>query len=410
MTFAADGAKYEACFGSSHMPLALDSLSMPELDSKQPLKGLRVVEIGTSVAAPYASLILALLGAEAIKIERPDGGDDARQWGNMFDNGVSSTFHYLNANKKSVTVDLKDEKDRAWLRDFCAREADVIVQNLRPGHVERYGVGADALMAENPRLVYCNLWPFGNTGPMQEKPGYDPLMQALSGIMSVTGEVGRPPVRVGPSMIDMGTGMWCVIGILAALKRRAETGKGCLVDASLYETALGWMANAVPTAQATGKSPGRQGTTARGMAPYQAYECSDGWLIVAAPNDRLYEKLCGVLGHPEWTVDERFVTNQLRWENLDELNALMIPILKGDTRESWRARLDEAGVPSAPVRDTMEMMADAQTRALGILQQPDASGPELIGMSISFDGKRPPLKSYAPTLGEHNKEFKDGET
>lgn len=380
---------------------------MTESPVEQPLKGVRVVEIGTSVAAPYAAWILGALGAEVIKVERPDGGDDARQWGNMFPDGTSSTFHYLNANKKSVTVDLKDTEQRDWLRGYCAKQADVIVQNLRPGHVERYGIGADDLMKANPQLVYCNLWPFGNAGPMQEKPGYDPLMQALSGIMSVTGEVGRPPVRVGPSMIDMGTGMWCVIGILSALKRRAETGEGCLVDASLYETALGWMANAVPTAQSTGKSPGRQGTTARGMAPYQAYECTDGWLIVAAPNQRMFERLCGVLGHPEWIEDERFQTNQLRWENLDDLNALMIPILQTESRETWRARLDEAGVPSAPVRDTMEMMADDQTRALGILQHPSEEGPELMGLPLSFNAIRPALRAYAPELGENDNEIKD---
>ena len=380
---------------------------MTNSTAEQPLKGVRVVEIGTSVAAPYAAWVLGALGAEVVKVERPDGGDDARQWGNMFPDGTSSTFQYLNAQKQSITVDLKDDADRQWLRDYCATKADVIVQNLRPGHVDRYGVGAEDLMKANPKLIYCNLWPFGNSGPMQNFPGYDPLMQALSGIMSVTGEVGRPPVRVGPSMIDMGTGMWCVIGILAALKRRAETGEGCLVDASLYETALGWMANAVPTAQATGKSPGRQGTTARGMAPYQAYECTDGWLIVAAPNQRLFERLCGVLGHPEWIEDERFLTNQLRWENLDELNAMMIPILKTESRETWRARLTEANIPSAPVRDTMEMMGDEQTRALGILQRPAESGPELMGLPLSFNAVRPTLSGYAPALGEHDKEIKD---
>ena len=380
---------------------------MTNSTAEQPLKGVRVVEIGTSVAAPYAAWVLGALGAEVVKVERPDGGDDARQWGNMFPDGTSSTFQYLNAQKQSITVDLKDDTDRQWLHDYCANKADVIVQNLRPGHVDRYGVGAEDLMKANPKLIYCNLWPFGNSGPMQGFPGYDPLMQALSGIMSVTGEVGRPPVRVGPSMIDMGTGMWCVIGILAALKRRAETGEGCLVDASLYETALGWMANAVPTAQATGKSPGRQGTTARGMAPYQAYECTDGWLIVAAPNQRLFERLCGVLEHPEWIEDERFLTNQLRWENLDELNAMMIPILKTESRETWRARLTEANIPSAPVRDTMEMMGDEQTRALGILQRPAESGPELMGLPLSFNAVRPSLRGYAPALGEHDKEIKD---
>ena len=372
----------------------------------KPLASVRVVEIGTSVAAPYAGWILGALGADVIKVERPDGGDDARQWGNMFPDGTSSTFHYLNSEKRGITVDLKDEQQCGWLQEFCKTQADVVIQNLRPGHVDRYGVGAADLTAANPRLVYCNLWSFGNSGPMQQRPGYDPLMQALSGIMSVTGEVGRPPVRVGPSMIDMGTGMWCVIGILSALYRREETGQGCIVDASLYETALGWMANAVPTVQATGKSPGRQGTTARGMAPYQAYECTDGYLIVAAPNDRLFERLCGVLGQPEWPKDPRFDTNQNRWENLDQLNALMEPILKTRARDDWRERLDAVGVPSAPVRDTVEMMNDPQSRALGIIQSLGAEGPELITMPLSFDGVRPALTRYAPAHGEHTDEIK----
>lgn len=380
---------------------------MSESAPEKPLAGLSVVEIGTSVAAPYAAWILGTLGADVIKVERPDSGDDARQWGNLFPDGTASTFHYLNSQKRGITIDLKDDAQRDWLREFCATSADVVIQNLRPGHVDRYGVGAPDLMAKNPRLIYCNLWPFGNTGPMRDFPGYDPLMQALAGIMSVTGEIGRPPVRVGPSMIDMGTGMWCVIGILSALNRRTQTGEGCVIDASLYETSLGWMANAVPTAQATGKSPGRQGTTARGMAPYQAYECADGYLIVAAPNDRLFERLSGVLGHPEWVQDARFETNQKRWENLAELNDLMVPILRTEKRETWRKKLADAGVPSAPVRDTLEMMGDAQTRALGIIQRPSEGGPELMGMPLSFNSERPELDRYAPALGEHNAEIKD---
>lgn len=380
---------------------------MSEPVEEKPLAGMRVVEIGTSVAAPYAAWILGALGADVVKIERPDGGDDARQWGSMFADGTSSTFQYLNSQKRCITIDLKDEKQRKWLKEFCVTRADVIIQNLRPGHVDRYGVGAADLMAENPKLIYCNLWPYGNTGPMQEKPGYDPLMQALGGIMSVTGEEGRPPVRVGPSMIDMGTGMWCVIGILASLNRRKETGEGCLVDASLYETSLGWMSNAVSASQASGKSPGRQGTSARGMAPYQAYECADGYLIVAAPNDRLFERLSGALGHPEWPKDARFRTNQMRWDNLAELNDLMGPVLRAEKRETWRARLDGVGVPSAPVRDTLEMMDDAQTRALGILQRPGEDGPELMSLPLSFNSERPALTRYAPALGEHNAEIKD---
>lgn len=380
---------------------------MPEKEPHKPLAGIRVVEIGTSVAAPYAGWILAALGADTIKVERPGQGDDARQWGNLFADGSSSVFNYLNHDKRGITVDLKDEKERAWLRNYCLGEADVIVQNLRSGHIEKYGLGADELTTENPRLIYCNLRAFGNRGPLKDRPGYDPLMQAFSGLMSVTGEEGRPPVRVGTSIIDLGTGMWCAIGILAALYRRAETGRGCVVDASLYETSLAWMAHALVSLQATGRSPGRQGSRARGMAPYQAYECSDGYLVIAAPNDHLYERLSQVLGHPEWPRDARFDSNQKRFENIEDLNACMTPVLKQHTREYWRDKLDEAGIPSAPVRDTVEMMQDEQTQALEIIQGFDGREPQLMGMPLSFDGARPPLTRLAPSLGEHNKQIKD---
>ncbi len=380
---------------------------MPETEADKPLVGTHVVEIGTSVAGPYAAWILAALGADVVKVERPDTGDDARQWGGLFTDGSSSTFHYLNNEKRSITIDLKNEDERNWLGEFCTSKADVVIQNLRPGNVDQYGLGAEDLTAQNPRLIYCNLWPYGNTGPLKNKPGYDPLMQALGGIMSVTGEIGRPPVRVGPSIIDMGTGMWCAIGILAALNRRLETGKGCIIDASLYETSLGWMASPVATTQATGEIPGRQGTTARGMAPYQAYQCADGYLIIAAPNDGLFERLAKVLGHPEWTNDIRFDANLKRFDNVDALNAEMEPILLTQTCEYWRGRLDEVGVPSAPVRNTREMMSDEHTRALGIIQQLEGEAPLQMSLPLSFNKVRPQLRRAAPKLGQHNAEILD---
>ena len=373
-----------------------------------PLDGVRVVEIGTSVAAPYAGWILAALGADVVKIERPGPGDDARQWGALFADGTSSVFHFLNRDKRSVTVDLKEETERQWLRDFCARDADVVIQNMRPGLVDKHGLGADALRADNPRLVYCNLWAYGNRGPLMDRPGYDPLMQAFSGLMSVTGEPDRPPVRVGPSMIDLGTGMWCVIGILAALKQRGDTGEGCIVDSSLYETALSWMSSANTTAQATGKNPGRPGTRARGMAPYEAYMCSDQYLIVAAPNDRLFERLTEVLGLPELLSDTRFDTNQKRFRNIEALTEIMAPVLATQTAEHWRAELDAVGIPSAPVRDTMQMQQDEQMLALGILQESPGDGPRTFGLPLSFDGTRPPIRRTAPAVGQHNAEIKDG--
>jgi crotonobetainyl-CoA:carnitine CoA-transferase CaiB-like acyl-CoA transferase len=380
--------------------------SPPNIPASTPLAGVKVVEIGTSVAAPYAGWVLAALGADVVKVERPDGGDDARQWGRMLADGSSSYYNAFNRDKRGVTVDIKDEADREWLRRYCIEQADVVIQNMRPGLAAKHGLGADELTAANPRLVYCNMGAFGRLGPLAGRPGYDPLMQAFGGIMSVTGEEGRPPIRVGTSIVDMGTGMWSVIGILSALNRRHATGTGCIVDTSLYETALGWMTHHASTVQVTGENPDRQGSGARGMAPYQAYQCEDGWLVVAAPNDRLFTKLSAVLGHPEWPADERFSGNQQRYRNLPALNALIEPIIRERAREQWRAALEEAGIPCAPVRTTLEMMDEAQTRALGMLQRLDPARPELMGLPVSFDGDRPAMRNFAPRLGEHNEEVK----
>ena len=367
-----------------------------------PLAGLRCVEIGTSVAAPYATWILAALGMDVVKVEPRGRGDDCRQWGAIFEDGRGSYFEALNRDKRGITVDLRDEDEREWLRGYCADQADVVLQNLRAGTLEGYGLGAADLIARNKRIIYCNLRAFGAAGPLQDKPGYDPLMQAFGGVMSVTGEEGQAAIRVGTSIIDMGTGMWCAIGVLASLYRRHETGLGAVVDASLYETSLAWMTNPVATVQASGKEPGKSGSGMIGIAPYQAYPCSDGELVVAAPNDRLYAKLCDVLGHSEWVEDERFVTNQLRYQNLAELNAALSSVFKTETRDYWQVALDKTGVPSAPVRRVSEVMREPQTEALGILQSLPDSTRALMGMPLSFNGERPPLRSWAPTLGEHD--------
>ena len=371
-----------------------------------PLAGVKIVEIGTSVAAPYAGWILAALGADVVKVERPDGGDDSRQWGSVLADGSSSYYNAFNRDKRGVTVDIKSDEEREWLRTYCIEQADVVIQNMRPGSAEKNGLGAEELTAVNPRLVYCNMGAFGRVGPLRERPGYDPLMQAFGGIMSVTGEEGRPPIRVGTSLVDMGTGMWSVIGILSALNRRAETGEGTIIDSSLYETALGWMTHHTATVQATGANPVKQGSGARGMSPYQAYECNDGWLVIAAPNDRLFKKLAAVLEHPQWPDEPRFATNQQRYAHQDELNGLLEPLLSTRSRDEWRLALEEVGVPTAPVRTTLEMMADAQTRALGMLQRLDEEQAEMMGLPISFNGERPPMHRFAPALGEHNDELK----
>jgi len=371
------------------------------MTSANPLDGVTVVEIGTSVAAPFGSWILGCLGARVIKIESARG-DDARQWGRILPDGRSSFFEALNANKESVVLDLRDKQDKNWLKEFCETKADVVVQNMRPGKVVQLGLDGPSLALVNPRLVYFNLGAFGAVGPKSNAPGYDPLMQAAGGIMSVTGEPDRPPVRVGVSLVDMGSGMWAAIGILAALYQRTSTGRGAIIDGSLYETAVTWVTNQSAMVQVDGCNPEKVGSGARGMAPYQAYDCADGYLVVSAPNDNLFNRLCRALGIPELLDDPRFATNQKRYANLIELNGYLEPLLKNKTRDHWMAILEDAGVPCAPVRQITEMLDDEQTRALGIMQSLPGMALELVGLPLSFDGKRPALRTMPPALGEHS--------
>ncbi|ORU90847.1 MAG: formyl-CoA transferase [Cycloclasticus sp. symbiont of Poecilosclerida sp. M] len=371
-----------------------------------PLSGIRVYEIGTSVAAPFGTWILAALGAEVIKVEPEGRGDDCRHWGPPFWNGTSAMFQALNRDKKSVTVDLSDPDDKAWLKNEMITKADVVLQNMRPGKVDSLGLGADDICKENPKLVYCNIWAFGKTGPMKDKPGYDPLMQAYSGLMGLNGEEGRPPVRIGTSAIDMGTGMWCSIAIISALFDRQKTGKGCVVDTALYETALSWMTYHSAGYQATGILPTPQGSGVQGIAPYQAYECSDGYLVIAAPNNKLFDLLKGVLGNPAWADEAHFKTNPDRFQNKVELNRLMTAITIKKTRAYWRQKLDDVGIPNSPIQQVDEVLNDPQTQSLGIVQESVENAMKLIGLPIMFNGERPPLQNEAPALGADNEKYK----
>jgi crotonobetainyl-CoA:carnitine CoA-transferase CaiB-like acyl-CoA transferase len=368
-----------------------------------PLAGITVVELGHSVAAPYAGQVLGDLGARVVKVENPQAGDDARAWGPPFWHGSSATFQSLNRNKQSVTVDLKDADECARLRGFIVAQADVVIQNLRPGAVQRYRLD-EGIRADNPRIVYCNLGAFGRDGPWKDKPGYDPLMQAFGGIMSVTGEPGRPPVRVGPSIIDMGSALWCVIGILAALQQRHHTGSGCVVDTSLFETSLAWMTVPIAMALASGRDPGRGGSEAAMIVPYKAYRARDRYLVIAAGNDALFRKLAGALGHPGWPADARFATNADRIENREALNALIDGIVATADAHAWVERLDAAGVPCAPLQSVSEVLAHPQTVATDMVRAlPDATM-SLVSVPLRFDGQRLPFRSAPPALGAHNQD------
>jgi len=373
----------------------------------RPLDGTRVVDVTTSIAGPYCAEILAALGADVVKVERPDTGDDGRAWGPPFWNGESAMFLTVNAGKRSLAVSLGDERGRdAVLR--LADSADVFLQSLRPGLAGRLGLGAKALRARNPRLVYCNVGAYGHVGPLQDEPGYDALMQAAGGLISVTGEPGRPGVRVGSSLIDMGTGMWAALGILAALVEREHSGDGALVDTSLYETALGYVGYHLVGYLADGTVPRGQGTVFPMVAPYQVFPTRDGELMVAAGNDRLFALVCDVLDVPELVADERFRTNPDRVRNREGLVGLVAARLRERDTADWQARLTAAGVPAAPVADVADVVQAEQTQALAMLQQVEHPGiPDLRlpALPLSFDGERALHRAAPPAVGEHTAEI-----
>jgi len=372
----------------------------------KPLDGSRVLDVTTSIAGPYCAQTLAALGAEVVKVERPDTGDDGRAWGPPFWNGEGTMFLSANAGKRSLALSLRDARGADALRRLAA-DADVFLQSLRPGLAEELGLGPEALRAENPRLVYCSVGAYGRTGPLAREPGYDALMQAAGGLISVTGEPGRPGVRVGSSLIDQGTGTWAALGIVAALLEREHTGEGAVVDVSLYETAVGYIGYHVAGYLADGTVPAGEGTRFPMLAPYQVFATGDGELMIAAGNDRLFAGLCGVLGAPALVRDPRFRTNPDRVRNRDALCALVEERLRAEPAAVWHERLAAAGVPAAPVATVADVVASPQTDALGILQRlPHPRIPELTlaGVPLSFDGERPAYPSPPPDIGAHSAE------
>jgi crotonobetainyl-CoA:carnitine CoA-transferase CaiB-like acyl-CoA transferase len=370
-----------------------------------PLEGVRVIEVGQALAGPLAGAIMADMGADVIKVEKPDGGDDARAWGPPFGpDGVTSLyFHGQNRNKRSVALDLKTAEDIAALHRLC-EDADVLIQNLRPGVVDEIGIGPAAMTARHPRLVYCSIWAFGATGPMRLKPGFDPLLQAYGGMMSVTGRAEDPPTFCGASINDKATGMFTVIGALGALRRRDITGRGGVVDTSLFETAVHWVEGQVNSHLATGALPQRHGTGGAVIVPYQVFDCADRPLCLAAGNDRLWARCAAVLGHPDWAQDERFAKGPARVRNKAALIPLIAQVLRTRGRDDWIAALEAAGVPCAPVNDIAEVVASEQFAAVDMVQALPGGGPRVVGLPISFDGVRPRSARGAPEVGEHDGE------
>ena len=365
----------------------------------RPLEGVRVVDLTSSLAGPTCTETLAALGADVVKVEHPGRGDEARAWGPRFFDGGSVMFYAANRSKRSLALDLKDPDGHEALLRLVDR-ADVFVQSLRAGTAERLGLGVDALRVRNPGLVTCSIEAFGRAGPLAREPGYDPLMQAFAGIISITGEADRPGVRVGASLIDIGTGVWAALGIVAALLERRETGRGRDVGTALFDTALSLVGYQLTAALRSGVAPGRHGTAFPLIAPYEVFPTADGELMIAAANDGLFRTLCERIGLPGLAGDPRFATNPDRLAHRDELLPPIRERLGTETSAHWLEVL--AGIPAAPVQDLVEVGANPQTRASGMLDE--LGGLESVLAPLRLDGERLRHASPPPLLGQHSRE------
>ncbi len=371
-----------------------------EAGSASPLSGLRVVDFSRVLAGPLCTMVLGDLGADVIKVERPGTGDDTRAWGPPFAGDDAAYYLSLNRNKRSVALDLSTSEGATAARGLAAR-ADVVIENFRPGLMARFGLDHETLSAENPRLVYCSLTAFG-VNEDESKPGYDIIVQAVSGLMSITGERDGAPVKVGVALLDVITGLYAAIGILAALRERDEIGVGRRVGVSLFDASVAALVNQAANHLIGGIVPGPMGTEHPNIVPYQVFDAADRPFVLAAGNDRLFERTCEVIGRPQLAADERFVTNGGRVRN----RAALVPMLQGifaaRPAAEWLALLEEASVPCAPVRRLDDVFASPE--GLRMIQEvTDAAhgSMRLVADPITFDGRRTPVRMPPPGLGEH---------
>ena len=365
------------------------------------LSGVRVLELGQVLAGPFAGAIFADLGAEVIKLERVEGGDDARQMGPAFRHGDALNFQVFNRGKQSVALDLKSAEGRAAFERLAA-DVDIFIHNLRPGVPAALGIDGPALCARHPRLIYAEISAFGSTGPMALRPGYEPLVQAFSGLSSTNGGPDDPPMRSAASMCDQGSGMWAVIGALALLQRRHQTGCGGIVQTSLLETALVWNGQKADAYVNEGRLPVRDRSGHPGFVPYEAFETQNGPLLICCGNDRLFAKLATALERSDWVADSRFATNRARLANKAALLTELVPLLQARPRAQWIECFEAAGVPCAPIHSVPEALAHPQVQALGILAPVPGEDFSLTALPLLLDGQRPALRGAAPRLGEHN--------
>ena len=371
----------------------------------QPLNGIRVLDLSRVLAGPYCTMVLGDLGAEVIKVESPEG-DETRGWGPPFAAGESAYYLCVNRNKRSMVLDFKTDKGRAILHEL-AKRSDVLVENFRPGTLKRFSMDYETIATLNPQLVYCSITGFGQTGPLRDRPGYDFMIQAMGGLMSISGEPDGEPMKVGVAVADLFAGQNAVIAILAAFQVRTQTGKGQHLDIALFDSQVAMLANVASSYLISGNLPKRYGNAHANIVPYQSFQASDSWFVIAVGNDKQFSRLCEIIGKSELGQDSRFVTNSSRVENREELIAFLKPIFQEKTTSEWLSALDAVGIPCGPINTLDKVFAEPQVQAREMLVHMEhlkVGDLRLVGSPLKFSETPVDYKLPPPRLGEHTEE------
>lgn len=379
---------------------------MQSTNGKLPLQGIKVIDFSQILAGPFCTMLLADMGADVVKIEKPNGGDDTRRYGPPFIEGESAAFLTLNRNKRSIILDLKSEQGIAIVRRML-EDADVMIHNFRPGVVDRMGLAYDDVSAINPAIVYCTVSGFGATGPYSSRAGFDLVAQGMSGLMSINGFPGAPPAKVGVPMADLNTGMFCAYGILTAYINRLATGRGQHVDASLIESGIAYTLYESATYFATGEVAGPLGSAHRMIAPYQAFTTKDGYINIGAANQNNWERMCRAVGREDLLDDERFASNPERMVSIDALTPIMEETFRTQTTAHWVEVLESAGVPCGPIYNIEQVYADphVQSRDMAVeLEHPKSGAIRNIGVPVKLSDTPGSVRTPAPLLGQHSDE------
>ena len=372
----------------------------------KPLDGIKVLDLTRVLAGPYCTMLLADMGADVVKVERPGAGDDTRAFGPPFVNGESAYFMSINRNKRSLTLNLKEDKARQILRQLL-ETVDVVVENFRPGTMESFGFGYEAVHAFNPGLVFCSISGYGHTGPDADLPGYDLIIQGEGGAASLTGDTEGPPYKVGNSQADIVAGMMAFQGILLALMARNQSGTGQKVDISMLDCQVAMLTYQAGIYFATGESPTRLGNQHPTITPYETYRCKDGFINLACGNDNMWRTFCRVIGQEEWTEDPRFRTNADRVGHRRQLSALLEPVILQKTTQEWIDQLRQNGLPCGPIQTVGQVCEDPQVVARDMivpLEHPTAGSIRVTGVPIKLSDTPGEVHSAPPTLGQHTTE------